>query len=290
MLANVANSDHGAISFLMANRTLVVDAKLLEELQLTRAQLGLTGTPCLKQDDVDRLHEELEVTLSDDVLAIFAMLERDIRQVVVLTEELREEGLPATYIAILADPEKFTWCMRKSKNTLTAWPAKTNLPKTLDAIVRRYRVLDAVEQGEDEDEAPDLDEEGFDEDLDLGDDEDREDGDGEGDGEGEGEDGEEREEREAAKELAPKPKVKPPKPVKKPAKKKGPTKPKREPRPVEDITPWVVASERKERWVAHPRFGKGRVMREVKDGRHFLEIAFEDGTTRKLLAEFVKDA
>jgi len=291
VLANSADSDHGAFSFPMSNRTLAVDAKLLEELQLTRAQLGLTGTPCLQQDDVDRLHEELEITLSDDVLAIFAMLERDIRQVVVLTEELREEGLPASYVAILADPEKFTWCLRKGKNTLTAWPAKTNLPKTLDAIVRRFRVIDAVEQqGDDDDDAPDLDEEGFDEDLDLGDEEDR-DEDGEGDGDGEGdEDGEAREEREVAKDLAPKPKAKPPKRAPKPAKKKAPAKPKREPRPVEDITPWIVASERKERWVAHPRFGKGRVVREVKDGRHFLEIAFEDGTTRKLLAEFVKDA
>lgn len=288
MLANAADSDHGANRFPMSNRTLAVDAKLLEELQLTRAQLGLTGTPCLSQDDVDRLHEELEIQLSDDVLAIFAMLERDIRQVVVLTEELREEGLPSSYVAIVGDPEKFTWCMRKGKNTLTAWPARTNLPKTLDAIVRRFRVLDAVaQQDESEDDAPELDEESFDDDLDLGDEEER-DSDEEGEGDGE-EDEEAREQREVAKDLAPKPKAKPVKRAPKPAKKKA-AKPRREPRPVEDVTPWIVASVKQERWVAHPRFGKGRVVREVKDGRHFLEIAFEDGTTRKLLADFVKDA
>ncbi|MEZ4252859.1 MAG: hypothetical protein R3B99_32020 [Polyangiales bacterium] len=274
----------------MSNRTLAVDAKLLEELQLTRAQLGLSGTPCLSQDDVDRLHEELEVTLSDDVLAIFAMLEKDLRQAVVLTEELREEGLPSSYVALLSDPEKLTWCLRKGKGTLTAWPAKTNLPKTLDAIVRRFRMLDAVEQQDDDDEEPQLDE-GFDDDLDLGDEDEERDGESESDGEGEdGEEGDEaREEREIAKDLAARVK---PKPVKRPPPKakKKPTKPKREPRPVEDVTPWIVVAEKKERWVAHPRFGKGRVVREVKDGRHFLEIAFEDGTTRKLLAEFVKDA
>jgi hypothetical protein len=268
----------------MSNRELAVDAKLLEELQLTRAQLGLTGKPCLSEDDVNRLHEELEVTLEDDVLAIFAMLERDLRQVVVLTEELREEGLPNSYIAILTDPERFTWCLRKGKNTLTAWPAKTNLPKTLDAIVRRFRVIDAVEQqDDDDDDAPELDE-GFDEDLDLGD-EDSEDRDEDGD-----DDGEDREDREVAEDLAPKPKAKPIKRTPKPAKKKAAAKPKREPRPVEHVVPWIVASVRQEKWVSHPRFGRGRVLREVKDGRHFLEIAFEDGTTRKLLAEFVKDA
>ncbi|MBX3249460.1 MAG: hypothetical protein KF901_19950 [Myxococcales bacterium] len=261
----------------MSNRNLEVDPKLLEELKLTRAQLGLTGQPCVSEDDVARVREELDLTLSDDLLAVFAMIERDLRQVVVLTEELREEGLPSTLVAIFADPEGFTWCLRKSKGTFTPWPAKKLAPKSLEEIVRRFRIT------EDEPEEPDFDEEEIDEDLDLGGDDDEErDEDGE-------DDDEDRADAESAEDLerhAPRRPARP-KPIKKPAKKK---EPKRAPRPVEDVIPWVVASRREVKWVEHPRFGRGKVVREVKDGRHFLEIAFEDGTTRKLLREFVRDA
>lgn len=54
----------------------------------------------------------------------------------------------------------------------------------------------------------------------------------------------------------------------------------------EGFVPRLVVSVPAERWVEHPKFGRGRVLREV-DGR--LEIAFSDAT-RTLLAKFVQPA
>lgn len=257
----------------MSKRNLEVDPKLLEELKLTRAQLGLTGKPCVSEDDISRVREELDLTLGDDLLAVFAMIERDLRQVVVLTEELREEGLPSTLVAVFADPEGFTWCLRKSKGTYSPWPVKKLAPKTLEEIVRRFRVTD------DEPE-PDFDDEELDEDLDLGDE------DEERDEDSDSEEEDDRADAEAAEDLERHAPRRAPKPVKKPAKKK---EPKRPPRPVEHVIPWIEASLQEVKWVEHPRFGRGKVVREVKDGRHFMEIEFEDGSRRKLLREFVRD-
>lgn len=50
------------------------------------------------------------------------------------------------------------------------------------------------------------------------------------------------------------------------------------------FVPRLVATAPAERWVEHPKFGRGKVLREV-DGR--LEIAFADGS-RTLLARFVR--
>lgn len=52
------------------------------------------------------------------------------------------------------------------------------------------------------------------------------------------------------------------------------------------FVPRLVASVPAERWVEHPKFGRGKVLREA-DGR--LEIAFADAT-RTLLAKFVQPA
>ena len=54
----------------------------------------------------------------------------------------------------------------------------------------------------------------------------------------------------------------------------------------ETFRPRLVATVLKERWVEHPKFGRGKVLREV-DGR--VEVAFADAT-RTLLARFVRDA
>lgn len=53
----------------------------------------------------------------------------------------------------------------------------------------------------------------------------------------------------------------------------------------ETFRPRLVATVAQERWVEHPKFGRGKVLRVV-DGR--VEVAFADAT-RTLLARFVRD-
>lgn len=51
-------------------------------------------------------------------------------------------------------------------------------------------------------------------------------------------------------------------------------------------TPRIVPAEPpSERWVEHPVFGRGRVLREVVEGRASLEIEFGDGRRRRILTD-----
>lgn len=58
---------------------------------------------------------------------------------------------------------------------------------------------------------------------------------------------------------------------------------------VRAFAPALISDERPRRRVEHPKFGPGVVLRELEGGAK-LEVRFEDGSTRTLLARFVRAA
>jgi len=123
------------------NRNLNVDPRLLEQLQLLRAQLHLTKPAVLEERDVVAVETAFGVTLPDGILALFAALRLDLRSILTLTDSLADEGLPARALALFEDPDGIIWCYRPGETKLRTFPAGevTSMPPA--AVVRRWRHL-----------------------------------------------------------------------------------------------------------------------------------------------------
>ncbi len=185
---------------------LEIPPELLLQLRLYRTQVGVGRAPVVLSEDVERIEDELNVSIRSDLIAFFAMTGQHIDLVVELTETLREEGMPHRLLAFAEDDEGFYWCVHPQREHLVTYPAGEAAPHSLATLVRRLRIQEAmVRSSAIETNTTDL-----------------------------------------------------------------------------AVPMLIVGQPQPEKWADHPRFGRGRVVRELEGA---LELEFSDGRRRRIRAD-----